>query len=129
MTKVVIDTNVLVSALLSPFGAPGRVLDMALTGGVIVCYDARILAEYNDVLARPKFGFNKRDVKNLVDFIYSTGVSVIPTPLNVELPDEDDRVFLEVAKHCNAYLITGNMRHFPEDEKIVTAAQFLDSYL
>ena len=129
MTKVVIDTNVLVSALLSPFGAPGRVLDMALTGGIIVCYDARILAEYNDVLARPKFGFNKRDVKSLVDFIYSTGVSVIPTPLNVELPDEDDRVFLEVAKHCNAYLITGNMRHFPEDEKIVTAAQFLDSYL
>jgi len=126
MTKVVIDTNILVSSLLSPYGAPGRIVDMMLTGNLTVCYDSRILSEYSEVLERPKFGFNKRDVKLLIDFIASSGISVIPAPLSVELLDEDDRAFLEVAKHCDAFLITGNKKHYPDEEKTVTVTQFLD---
>ena len=127
MTKVVMDTNILVSALLSPFGAPGRVMDMFLTGRLTICFDSRILAEYEEVLLRPKFGFSKRDVRSLMEFIYATGLSVIPAPITVNLPDEDDRVFLEVAKHCGAYLITRNRKHFPEDDSIVSATEFLEA--
>jgi len=126
MIKVVIDTNILVSALLSPFGAPGRILDMIISGNLIACYDSRILVEYKDVLERPKFGFSRNDVRSIIDFICTNGVSVIAVPLAIELPDEDDRVFLEVAKHCDAYLVTGNMKHYPEDARIVTAVQFLN---
>lgn len=113
--KVVLDTNVLVSALINSFGAPGRVLDLALAGELTVAYDDRILAEWREVLHREKFGFPKRDVEALLELFEGEGIAVSAAPLGVELPDMDDIPFLEVAHHAGAILITGNQRHYPPE--------------
>lgn len=112
---VVLDTNVLVSALLSPFQAPARVVDLVLSGEVDVVVDDRILAEYREVLARPKFGFEERAVSDLLDYFEQAGIAVQAMPLAVSLPDPDDRMFVEVAASAVATLVTGNLRHYPSD--------------
>lgn len=115
---VVLDTNILVSALLSPFGAPARVLDLALTGAVRLAYDDRIMTEYREVLARPRFGFAQEDVDALLTYLEVEGEKVIPHPLPDALPDPDDLPFLEVAVESGAVLITGNLAHFRSATRI-----------
>lgn len=110
---VVLDTNVLVSALLSPHGSPASVLNLALGGEIRLAFDDRILAEYREVLLRPKFGFAPGDVGDLLAALEADGEHVIPRSLNVRLPDKDDLPFLEVAAFVNAPLVTGNTAHFP----------------
>lgn len=123
---VVLDTNVLVSALWSRNGAPARVVSMALSGKLIPCYDYRILCEYREVLQRPRFGFTSGEVNSLLDWIESYGRSVIAEPLGDEFIDEADKKFYEVAKFCGAALITGNLKHFPEDPLVMSVAEFLE---
>jgi putative PIN family toxin of toxin-antitoxin system len=111
--RIVLDTNVLVSGLLNPHGPPGRILDLITSGLVRVLYDDRIIAEYREVLARPRFGFDPDDVETLLEFIASEGESVISAPLALVLPDPDDLPFLEVAVAGRAdALVTGNTDHF-----------------
>ena len=83
---VVLDTNILVSALLSPFGPPARVLDLALTGEVQLAYDDRLLAEYHEVLARPKFGFTPSDVADLLEYLIVSGEPVTASPYSPNCP-------------------------------------------
>lgn len=123
---VVIDTNILVSALWSRNGGPARVMAMVLNGLIKPCYDYRILSEYRAVLSRPKFKFREDEVKDLIGFIETVGVSVVPEPLDVDFTDEADKKFYEVAKHCNAVLITGNTKHFPEEPFVMTVTDFLN---
>ena len=125
MIKVVLDTNVLVSALLTPDGNPARILDCILNGAIILCYDSRIITEYQNVLLRPKFGFDKKAVKQLIDYLIFTGFSVVPTPLSISFDDENDKKFFEVAVSTDAYLITGNIRHFPQKPFILSPQGFL----
>lgn len=113
--KVVLDTNVLVSALINSFGAPGRVLDLALAGELTVTYDDRIMTEWRDVLHREKFGFAQRDVEALLQLFEGEGFAVNAPPLGVDLPDMDDVPFLEVAHSAGAVLITGNLKHYPPE--------------
>lgn len=113
--NIVLDTNVLVSALLSPFGPPGRILDLGLAGKVRLIYDDRILAEYRAVLMRPKFGFDRRHIDALLEEFISAGFSVLAPPLLLALPDPADAVFVEVTAAAQAPLVTGNGRHFPPD--------------
>lgn len=111
--RVVLDTNVLVSGLLSPFGTPARVLDLLTAGALVPLFDDRIFQEYADVLARPRFGFAGDDVGTLLAYVRTQGELVVAPPLDVELPDPDDLPFLEVAAHGGARaLVTGNARHF-----------------
>lgn len=111
--RVVLDTNVLVSGLLNPHGAPGRVLDLLLVGGLEPLFDDRILHEYRDVLARPRFGFDPDDVRSLLDHLQALGHRLTAPPLAVILPDPDDLPFLEVAVTGGARaLVTGNIRDF-----------------
>lgn len=125
---VVIDTNILVSALWSHNGAPARVLSMIISGTLIPCYDYRILNEYRDVLTRPKFKFSNGEVNALLEWIVDNGRSVIAEPLDVAFTDEADKKFYEVAKFCGAKLITGNIKHFPNDEIILTVSEFLEQH-
>jgi putative PIN family toxin of toxin-antitoxin system len=125
MLKAVIDTNILVSALLTPSGRPARVLDHVLNGNVILCYDSRIIAEYQEVLLRAKFEFDKRAVKQVIDFLIRSGISIVPAPILDTFEDEDDKVFYEVAKSARAYLVTGNKKHFPKDSIIFAPQEFL----
>ena len=74
--NVMLDTNILVSALISSFGPPARILDMVLLGDLRLVYDDRILAEYREVLARPRFGFDLNDVADLLHYLEAEGVVV-----------------------------------------------------
>ena len=129
--RIVLDTNVLVSGLLSPFGPPGEIVRMVSSGAVVLCVDARLLAEYDDVLARPKFGFDPDSVAALLDYIDFRSEVVVSAPLGQRLPDPDDEPFLEVAAACRAdYLVTGNLVHFPPDVRVgvtvLSPAQFVE---
>ena len=125
---VVIDTNILVSSLWSKNGSPAKILSMVLGGILIPCYDYRILTEYREVLMRPKFCFSESEVDSLLDWIKSYGKSVVATPLNINFIDEDDKKFFEVAKFCDAKLITGNLKHYPEDADVISVGDFLNKY-
>ena len=114
--KIVLDTNVLVSGLLSSQGAPAAVLRSILAGRASICFDERILSEYRGVLARSKFGFGAKQVADLLEFIEATGEPVLASPLGLPLPDPSDGAFIEVAVACGAdCLVTGNLKHFPAE--------------
>jgi putative PIN family toxin of toxin-antitoxin system len=111
--RVVIDTNVVVSGIINPHGAPGRVLDAVLARAVLVLHDDRILDEYRQVLRRPVFSFAQRHIDALLDFIETSGEHVSTRDIGVVLPDPTDLPFLEVAILGGAdALITGNLKHF-----------------
>jgi putative PIN family toxin of toxin-antitoxin system len=111
--KIVLDTNILVSALITPFGNAARILDMVLRGALQVLYDDRIICEYREVLLRPKFSFGEKDVDDLLAFLETEGMKVNPAPLDYPLIDKDDVAFIEVATVGSAEaVITGNKRHF-----------------
>jgi len=122
---VVIDTNVLVSAFWSKNGTPAKILDLLLNGRLKLCYDHRILMEYRTVLQRPRFGFSDIEVETVMQILEATGHSVVPVPLDTDFHDETDKKFYEVAKFCDAKLITGNLKHFPQETNIVSPADFL----
>lgn len=131
--NIVLDTNVLVAGLLSPFGPCGEIVRMVSSGELILLFDARIPSEYGDVLRRPKFKLEKEKVTTLLDYIVYRGQVVAPSPLTDPLPDSDDEPFLEVANASKAaHLITGNQDHFPADlcqgTKVVSPQQFLKYY-
>ena len=111
--RVVIDTNVMVSGVLNPYGPPGRILSALLAGTIVTLYDERILSEYREVLFRPAFGLSRSDVEVLLNFVEATGEHISAEPLSLLLPDPTDLPFLEVAASGDAdTLITGNSRHF-----------------
>lgn len=114
--RVVVDTNVLVSGLISPFGPPGVLVGLIARGTHQVCYDPRILAECREVLARPAFAFRPADSETLLSRIATNGVPIAPMPLASRLPASGDQPFLEVAVAARAEcLVTGNLKHFPID--------------
>lgn len=114
--RVVLDTNVLVSGLMSPHGPPATVVDLVGSGTLRVCFDGRILEEYRDVLARPRLSLESSVVETVLARLTSNGIRVAPRPVRAPLPDPDDQPFLEVALAAEAdYLVTGNQRHFPAD--------------
>lgn len=113
--RIVLDTNVLVSALLSPAGKPAQILRRFLRGEFVLCYDARIMFEYEQVLSREKFGFAPKKVKAILDYIRLVGLETDAPALQIPFADEYDKKFYEVAKFSDAVLITGNLKHFPTD--------------
>lgn len=112
--RVVLDTNVVVSALLNPYGAPGRIWDLVLARHLSLAFDDRILIEYDTVLRRPKFRFSPK----LIHTVLAICSVSEPTPAepwpSTALPDPSDAMFLEVAQAASCPLITGNLRHFPK---------------
>ena len=114
----VLDTNVLVSAMLKTGSVPGHVVAEALKGDIIPVLNGDILTEYEDVLNRPKFRFDKRAVYSDYGLIED------------EIPDPKDVIFyavlMEKRKEDDAYLVTGNIKHFPLRTYIVTPRELLD---
>lgn len=128
--RVVLDTNVLVSGLLSPYGAPGELVPLVAVGALQVCYDARILAEYREVLLRPVFSFTQDQVETLSNQVKAGGLMVGARPLPTPLPDPDDEVFLAVALVGPAqHLVTRKTRHYPvksrQEVQVMSPAEFL----
>jgi len=127
----VFDTNVLISSLLTKRkdAATAQVVDEISKGNLIPLYNQEILEEYEEVLRRPKFPFSEERIHQLLNVIRQFGFSVNPTPTGAILPDMDDLVFYEVVmekRDEDAYLITGNIRHFPECSFIVTPAEMME---
>ena len=132
--KIVLDTNVLVAGLLSPFGACGDIVRMISSGNPTLCFDARILSEYHEVLKRPKFHFEEDKIVTILDYIERNGQAVASSPLPASLPDADDEPFLEVALMGSVeYLVTGNQIHFPsslcQGVQVISPADFLKLFL
>ncbi|WP_126993670.1 putative toxin-antitoxin system toxin component, PIN family [Thermosipho globiformans] len=128
--KVVVDTNVIVSGILKPESLPAKILNLVLSEKLLICADSRIVSEYRNVLLREKFGFPKKLVNDLIDFIESTSILVSPPPISLDLIDKGDLPFIEVALFVNVPIITGNKKHFQEikDLIIYTPNDFLKLY-
>lgn len=127
---IVLDTNVLVSGLLTPFGSSGEIVRMISSGKLTLEYDARILVEYQEVLSRPKFEFDKDTMDILIDYIKKNGRAVTTEPLAKPLPDPDDAPFLEVAiEGKSEILVTGNKVHYPvkfrKGIKVLSPTEFI----
>ena len=126
----VIDTNVIVSAFLTRHSdsATVKVLNAIADGFLIPLYNQEILKEYDEVLHRGKFCFVEERIQKLLAMIQRLGLHVNPSPTNEILPDMDDLVFYEVVmekREDDAYLVTGNLRHFPPRDYIVTPAEMM----
>ena len=123
----VFDTNVLVSALLSKrLDSPTvLLLNLVLEGTIILLYNEEILEEYKDVLHRDKFGFSDDRIETLMEVV-GTGLSFERTDSKELFSDPDDAVFYEVAlSKDGSYVVTGNVKHFPQSPIVVTPAEML----
>ena len=127
----VIDTNVIVSALLKWNSVPGVVLQAVFNGFVVPVYNDEILNEYRNVLNRPKFGFSSELISETISQIESLGVMENALETVAEaLPDPKDIVFYSIAlshgKTAETHLVTGNVKPFPANPIVVTPRQMLD---
>ena len=126
----VVDTNVLVSALLSSKSDTATVLvfNKIILGDVIPLYSNKTMKEYREVLARRKFKFDVEVVDYVLSAIENFGILVEPSPTGVMLPDMKDVPFYEIVMERtedDPYLITGNIKHFTDERFVVTPAEFL----
>ncbi len=128
--RLVIDTNVVVSAALKPDSLQRTVLVLAITKPARLYVSAPILDEYQDVLARPELKIRKPLRLQLIQLIRNHSHIVKPSRRLDVTGDPDDNIFVECAEAARAdYLITGNQRHFPaywKSTKIVTPREFMD---
>lgn len=115
MIRVVLDTNVVVSAMLKPDTLPEAVFNLAMDGNIQLCASEPILAEYEEVLRRPRLGFGPKKISFALKKIRNAARLVAPQKVVVAAHDPDDNIFLECAEAAHAdFLVTGNLRHFPD---------------
>lgn len=129
MIYAVIDTNVLVSALITknPDAATAKVVRLLLDYGFVPMYDADIIEEYNEVLHRGKLKILPEVADALISYILEHGVEASRANFAEIMPDEDDRVFYEVSlSNEDSFLVTGNLKHYPTSPRVITPAQFVD---
>ncbi len=125
MERVVLDTNVLVSALWKRPSHPAAILDLVALRQLRPCHNADILLEYKTVLLRPRLKFSHYDVINILDLISKEGLSLLAQPSLAPFIDESDRKFYDLAKSASAYLIPGNKKHYPGEPFILSPAEFM----
>ena len=114
--RVVLDTNVLISAALKPSGLEASVVAAALRGSVEMCVTDEVWSEYEDVLARPKFATVRTESRKMLDELKTLAQRFCSTSPVTAALDEDDNRFLECAMAAEArYLVTGNLRHYPAE--------------
>ena len=130
MIRVVLDTNIVVSALLQPLGPPAQVFLLAVSGAIQLCVSGSVYAEYEDVIRRPRFCRDESVITAVLRSVREKGLWVRPTEAVRACGDPDDDIFLECAEAARAaYIVTGNIRDFPaswRDTRIVTARRFLE---
>lgn len=126
----VIDTNVIVSAFLKRNSIPDTLLNLALSGMIVPLLNAEIVTEYREVLSREKFGFGEDIVSDFIHQLNEAGIYIDAEELSIDLPDVKDKVFYEIVmekrKSDEAYLVTGNIKHFPRERFIVTPRKMLE---
>ena len=129
MIYAVIDTNVIVSAMLTRHSdaATAKILNAIIENEITALYNDEIIQEYKEVLHRKKFGFPKQIIDKIIERIHKRGISTPRTQSDEVFPDPKDIVFYEVAMSKeDAYLVTGNIKHFPQKPIVVTPAEMLE---
>ncbi|MDO4195125.1 MAG: putative toxin-antitoxin system toxin component, PIN family [Prevotellaceae bacterium] len=128
MIYAVIDTNVFVSAFITnnKNAATALVFQHLLAGDITPMYNEEILSEYEEVLSRKKFHLPEEIIKDFIGTIKECGIHEERTHFDEVLPDEDDRVFLEISlSREDSFLVTGNLKHYPKLPEVVTPAEFI----
>ena len=128
MIYAVIDTYVLVSALIThnPEAATAKVVRLLFNHGFVPMYDADIIAEYEEVLHRVKLKIQPEVADALISYIIEHGIEASRASFAEIMPDEDDRVFYEVAlSNEDSFLVTGNLKHYPASPRVITPAEFM----
>lgn len=128
----IIDTNIIVSSMLKVDSIPRKIINLISLGIITPLLNEEVLNEYIDVINRDKFPFNKIDIKNIIDLFNNRSLFIKPKLYKDNLIDESDRAFYEVMlatkDEYNSYLITGNIKHFPKDERVLTPREFLEKF-
>ena len=126
----VIDTNVVVSSMFRKGSVPGKIIDYAISGEIVPLLNDEILSEYEEVLLRNEFGFDENDVYEIINHIRQNAIFLDRTGADEIFPNPDDAVFYEIAltarKTAEAYLVTGNTKHFPVKPFVVTPREMLE---
>lgn len=122
--RIVFDTNIIVSALLSPDGSAFRLLSNALDGMHVVFISEEIYEEYDDVLHRRKFKFEEDIIEFLLLWFRENAIWIETVKSDIPMPDEKDRIFYDIARCCKARLVTGNVKHYPVDEIVTSLWEF-----
>lgn len=130
---IVVDTNIIISALIKPYSDSSKILNLILSGKLKLAYGFSILNEYEEVLKRKKFGFNTNQIESIIIQIKEEGMNIGFLPLDENLPDEDDLPFVEVAIGSLVdFIVTVNKKHFPKSQykniKVLSPAEFLEEY-
>ena len=128
MIYAVIDTNVFVSALMShnTNSATYKVVEYVLHGKIAPLYNDEIMSEYREVLSREYLHISPVEYRTLLDYIHEYGILTARTSFNDLFIDEDDRVFYEVSlSKEDSFLVTGNLKHYPKEPRVVTPAEML----
>ena len=128
MKRVVIDTNVLVSSVLTPKGNPAEIMTLISYKELQLFYSSEILDEYIRVLAYKKLNIPLQAQNHIIESIRLLGVLIAPAISAIPMQDETDRIFYDSAKSSGAVLITGNTNHFPVEPFVMTPAQFLEKW-
>ena len=129
MIKIVADTNIIISAALSPNGNPAKIIALIPNKNEIqIYYNADILAEYSDVLSRPRMNISAEIQMRIIGAIINSGISIEPVKSSISMLDESDRIFYDAAKASGAILVTGNNKHYPTEPFIMTPANFLNLF-
>ena len=132
MLYAVIDTNVIVASLLTKYhdSATARVMDAVFSRKVIPLLNDEIVAEYRDVLHRKRLGLNPEKCDFIISLISDLGMTLDRISTDATMTDEKDRVFYEIAlaglNMGTSKLVTGNIKHYPTAELVVTPAQFCE---
>ena len=127
--RTVIDTNVLVSAALSSKGNPAQIMNLISDRKIQLFYCPAILDEYVRVLGYEKLNIMPQTQKSIINAIENLGILIEPTTSDIFFTDESDRVFYDAAQASGAFLITGNLKHYPADAFIITPADFLTKFV
>ena len=128
--RVVLDTNILISACWKPGGNEAQVLALACSGQLEIALSPALLAEYNDVAARPKFANHRAALLSAIAALSAVALSVEPLPACDACSDPDDNLLLDTALAASArFVVTGNLRHFPpswQGIQVINARSLLD---
>lgn len=127
----VVDTNVLVSALLKEGSIPYQIIEYIRSMKIIPLYNEDIITEYIEVLVRNKFGLTEEQVKNTIALFLDHGLEIEPVEIDEFFSDNDDKIFYQIVMSSrqsaeDSKLVTGNIKHFPRKEFVVTPAEMIE---
>ena len=129
MINIVLDTNIIVSAAITSEGNPAKIIKLvSISENMQIYYSSAIIEEYKRVLSYERLNFSDAKQIRAVNTIEKNGVCVQPQTSDIPMPDESDRIFYGTAKAVNACLITGNLKHYPEEPQIVAPARFVEMF-